>query len=75
MKLKLKTSKSAFKRFRFSSKDKIQRRRAHMNHYNAKESGSERRDKRSQRPLAKSNEKDVKNLMPYNKIQNANIKM
>ncbi|MEK7154203.1 MAG: 50S ribosomal protein L35 [Patescibacteria group bacterium] len=64
-KLKLKTSKSARKRFRFSSKDKIQRRRVHMNHYNAKESGGERRDKRTQRPLAKSNEKDIKNLMPY----------
>ena len=36
-----------------------------MDHFNAKESGSERRDKRSQRPLAKSNKKDIKNLMPY----------
>jgi len=64
-KLKLKTSKSALKRFRFSSKGKIQHRRTHMNHFNAKESGGEKRDKRSQKPLARSDEQDIRSLMPY----------
>lgn len=63
---KLKTSKSALKRFKFSSTGKIQRRSVRMNHFNAKDDGGARRNKRGQKPLAKVNEKDIKNLMPYN---------
>jgi ribosomal protein L35 len=36
-----------------------------MNHFNAKQTGSSRRNKRPQETLAKSNDKDIKNLMPY----------
>lgn len=69
-KLKLKTSKSALKRFRFSSKGKIQHRKVRMNHFNAKDSGSERRHKKSQKTLARQNLKDIKNLLPYKTGEN-----
>lgn len=66
-KLKLKTSKSALKRFNFSSTGKVQHRAPNMNHFNAKDTGNERRNNRGQRGLAGVNLKDIKNLMPYNK--------
>ena len=62
---KLKTSKSASKRFKISSKGKKQRRHVRLNHFNARQTGSARRDKRGPQPLAPQNEKDIKNLMPY----------
>jgi len=65
MKRKLKTSKSALKRFRVTSKGKMQHRHVRMNHFNAKDTGSMRRHKRPQELLAKQNEKDIRNLMPY----------
>lgn len=63
--LKLKTSKSASKRFKISSKGNIRHRHVRMDHFNAKDTGSMRRGKRPQKSLAKQNEKDIKNLMPY----------
>ena len=63
--LKLKTSKSARKRFKVSSKGKMQRRSVHMNHFNAKYGGAIKRRKHSPKSLAVPNEKDIKNLMPY----------
>lgn len=65
MKLKLKTSKSARKRFRVSGKGKMMHRHARMNHFNARESGNTRRLNRPQEELANQNKKDIKNLMPY----------
>ncbi len=64
-KLKLKSSKSAFKRFKISSSGKKQHRHSRINHFNARQDGSARRNSRSQDILAKSNNKDIKNLMPY----------
>ena len=63
--IKLKTSKSAAKRFKVSSKGKMQHRHVRMNHFNAKQTGKMRRNKRPQDTLAKVNDKDIKNLMPY----------
>ncbi|MBI2063917.1 MAG: 50S ribosomal protein L35 [Candidatus Yanofskybacteria bacterium] len=63
--LKLKTSKSASKRFKISSGGKLQRRRSRINHFNARQDGAARRNSRGQEILAKQNEKDIKNLMPY----------
>ena len=61
-----KKSISLLKRFKFSSKGKIRRRSVGINHFNAKDNGSTRRHHRHEKPLAKSNLKDIKNLMPYN---------
>jgi len=63
--LKLKTSKSALKRFKVSSKGKMSHRHSRMNHFNAKQTGNSRRGKRPDEELAKVNKKDIKNLMPY----------
>ena len=63
--MKLKTSKSALKRFKISSSGKLQRRRSRINHFNARQDGNTRRSSRGQEILAKQNEKDVRNLMPY----------
>lgn len=62
---KLRTSKSAAKRFHVSGTGIVQHRAPNMNHFNAKDEGVMRRDKRGQRALAKVNLKDIKNLMPY----------
>ncbi len=62
---KLKTSKSALKRFKVSGKGKLMRRAVNSGHFNAKDNGNERRRKRTNSALGKANLKDVKNLMPY----------
>ncbi len=64
-KLKLKTSKSASKRFSVSGKGKVSHRAPNMNHFNAKDNGASRQSKRGQRLLAKPNYKDIDNLLPY----------
>ena len=64
-KLKLKTSKSALKRFKFTSTGKILRRAVAINHFNARDNGNERRRRREVLPLAKANKKNIRNLMPY----------
>jgi ribosomal protein L35 len=65
MKIKLKNSKSALKRFKISSKGKLQRRYAGIDHFNARNSGNERRQKRQQTFLTGKEGKDIKSLMPY----------
>lgn len=65
MRHKLKTSKSSLKRFKVTGSGKILRRSVRMNHFNAKDTGNMRRGKRGDKALAKVNEKDIKNLMPY----------
>ncbi|MBI2062709.1 MAG: 50S ribosomal protein L35 [Candidatus Yanofskybacteria bacterium] len=64
-KLKLKSSKSALKRFKISSSGKKQHRHSRINHFNARQDGSARRNNRGQDVLAKPNKKDIRNLMPY----------
>ncbi len=65
---KLKTSKSASKRFSISSLGKVKRRSVGINHFNAKYGGSTARHKRSQKFLSKPNYKDIKNLLPYDLV-------
>jgi len=67
MKNKLKTSKSAKKRFKMTTKGKALHRSPNMNHFNAKDTGAERRNKRGQRSLKSQNFADIKNLLPYSK--------
>lgn len=63
--MKLKTSKSALKRFKFSGTGKVMRRPISQNHFNALDTGKETRGKRGTQQLAVQNKKDIKNLMPY----------
>jgi len=62
---KLKTSKSARKRFKKTSSGKILRRPVNAGHFNAKDNGNERRAKHGDKPMSKANLKDVENMMPY----------
>ena len=64
-KLKLKNSKSVKKRFKISANGKKQHRHSRINHFNARQDGATRRNSRGQETLARQNNKDVKNLMPY----------
>jgi len=63
--MKLKTSKSALKRFKVSAKGKLFHRKPRQNHFNAKDGGTLKRNKRKQNEVMKQNMKDVENLMPY----------
>ena len=63
--MKLKTSKSASKRFKVSGTGKLIRRPVNNGHFNAKSTGSERQRKRGSSPLASANYRDIDNLMPY----------
>lgn len=62
---KLKTSKSALKRFKVSAKGKLMRRPVNNGHFNAKSTGSERQRKKGVSSLSKANHRDIDNLMPY----------
>lgn len=66
MKMKLKTSKSALKRFKISGRGKFLHRKTRQNHFNAKDGGGATRNKRKQNVLFRQNLKDIENLMPYN---------
>lgn len=63
--MKLKTNKSAKKRYKFSAKKKVMRRSPNLNHFNSKDSGGERRGKRGDRGLDKTNAYDLNRLFPY----------
>jgi large subunit ribosomal protein L35 len=65
MKFKRKTSKSAKKRYKMSGTGKMSRRSVAINHFNAKDSGKQRRQKRETKPLAKTNEKNINEILPY----------
>lgn len=61
---KLKTNKSALKRFKIGKK-KMMHRRVHQNHYNAKESGQEGRSKKGYKNLPANDERDIRKILPY----------
>ncbi len=54
-----KTSKSALKRFKITGKKKIFHRPVHQNHFNAKDTGEEGRDKKGFKLLPKEFKKDI----------------
>jgi len=62
---KLKTNKATQKRFKITRKKKILNRRANQNHYNAKESGNEKRKKRGKKLTDKTNYKLIRSKLPY----------
>jgi ribosomal protein L35 len=56
---KMKTNKALVKKVSVSKNDKVLRRSTGQNHFNAKESGSKTRSKRSDKRLFKTDEKNV----------------
>ncbi|MEX0870013.1 MAG: 50S ribosomal protein L35 [Candidatus Spechtbacterales bacterium] len=64
-KQKLKTKKAVAKRFKVTGSGKILRRPQGQSHFNARQTGKQRRDKRKLVPVSKADEKRLKRLMPY----------
>ena len=63
---KLKTHKAAAKRIRITTKGKVVKRTAGQGHFNSRESGTTKMNKRRATGLAKASSKQVKKLLPYN---------
>ena len=62
---KIKTHKATAKRYIITKNKKIKHRKAGQNHFNAKESGKIKRNKRRDIDAHKSLTKTIKTLMPY----------
>jgi len=63
---KVKTRKSLTKRFKITKKKKVIKRSTGQDHFNARESGKQKRNKKSDRSMAGQDAKTIKKLLPYN---------
>ncbi len=63
--MKQKTQKSVAKRFKTTKKKKMLHRTAGQDHFNTREGGKITRNKRSDKKVSKTQEKNLKQLMPY----------
>ena len=63
---KIKTHKATAKRFTITKNKKIKQRKAGQDHFNARESGKIKRNKRRDIDTDKSLDKTIKSLIPYN---------
>lgn len=63
---KLKTHKTAIKRFKITKTGKIKQRKAGQDHFNTRESGNTTRKKRRDISAHKTEIKNIKELIPYN---------
>ena len=61
--MKSKTNRSALKRFKIT-KDKMLHRRVKQNHFNAKDSGQESRQKHGYKSIYGKNLKNMKKVLP-----------
>jgi len=61
----MKTKKALVKKIRVTKKKKVFRRFTNQNHYNSKDTGKAGRDKKKDRRLFKTDEKNVLKAMPY----------
>ncbi len=64
---KLKTRKSIAKRYKLTKKNKLMRKHAGQDHFNARESGDKTRGKRGYERVDKANRKTIKEFLPYHK--------
>jgi large subunit ribosomal protein L35 len=63
---KIKTHKATAKRFKRTGADKLTRRKAGQDHFNSRESGKIKRNKRRDIPGNETFTKTIKTLTPYN---------
>ncbi|RMD58896.1 50S ribosomal protein L35 [Candidatus Parcubacteria bacterium] len=63
---KIKTHKATVKRFKITPSRKIKQRKAGQDHFNARESGKIKRNKRRDIDTSKTLNKTIKALLPYN---------
>ena len=62
---KLKTRKSIAKRFKITKKGKVLKKKAGQDHFNARESGKVKRNKRRVTKASEANTKNLKSQLPY----------
>ncbi|MDD5040380.1 MAG: 50S ribosomal protein L35 [Patescibacteria group bacterium] len=62
---KLKTHQATTKRFHFSGKGKIMRRKAGQDHFNSRESGEDTKRKRRDTQAHRTEHKAIKTVTPY----------
>ena len=62
---KLKTRKSIAKRIKITKKGKVLKKKAGQDHFNARESGKVKRNKRRMTKISKANTKNLKRQLPY----------
>ena len=62
---KIKTHKATVKRYTITKTKKVKQRKAGQDHFNARESGNTKRNKRRDINTDKSLTKTIKTLMPY----------
>ena len=60
---KLKTQKSVSSRFKITPKGKVLKRKAGQDHFNARESGKVKRNKRRKMSMSKTLHRNIKELM------------
>lgn len=63
---KVKTHKATAKRFKITRNEKILKRKAGQDHFNARESGKVKRNKRRDIGISNTERSVIKQLMPYN---------
>lgn len=63
---KIKTKKAVVKRFKITKRKKVIKRTGGQDHFNARESGKTKRNKRRDSEIATADWKNIKKLMPYN---------
>jgi len=62
---KIKTHQATVKRFKKTKTSKLLRRKAGQDHFNSRESGNTKRNKRRDITAHQSDSRTIKNLMPY----------
>jgi len=62
----MKTKKAVKKRIRLTAQKKIKIRTGGQDHFNARESGKTKRNKRRDKTLSRVNKKAINTLLPYN---------
>lgn len=63
---KIKTKQAVAKRFKITKNEKVLKRTAGQDHFNARESGKTKRNKRRDGQIATVDQRNIKRLMPYN---------
>jgi large subunit ribosomal protein L35 len=63
---KIKTHKATAKRFKVTKNEKILKRKAGQDHFNSRESGNIKRNKRRDIGISNTERRVIKQLMPYN---------
>ncbi len=63
---KIKTRKSVAKRFKVTKTKKVTKRGCGQDHFNARESGKQKRGKKLDRSVAETDAANIRKMLPYN---------